>query len=370
MLGYGRQDINQADCEAVLKVLQGDYLTCGPAVAAFEERIAALSGAPHAIAVSNGTSALRLLYQIAGVGPGKVVGVPAITFVATASQALMLGAEVVLLDVDPQTLLLTPEIVQGCKHKLDFVVPVHMAGQLCDMPGIHDWAVEHNCVVLEDAAHAFASTRSDGSAAGDARYADGAIFSFHPVKNITCGEGGAIVCHNQQWADALRRLRHHGIQPGNSNEPWMHAFYQPATNERLSDIQAALGLSQCQRIQEFKQRRAAIHQRYETAFINSDIFSVHATQDQDPFWHLCIAHVDWKKLGHNRLWLFEKMKAQGIQLQVHYIPLHHQPMLMNCKRASDLAGADAAYNAVVSLPCFPALTDAEQETVIEALLQF
>ena len=366
MIGYGRQDINQADRDAVERVLSGDYLTCGPAVDAFEEQIKQVSGAQHAIAVNNGTSALRLLYQVAGIGPGSVVGVPAITFVATASQAMLLGAKIILLDVDPDTHVLTPEILDACEEKLDYVIPVHMAGRLCDMSGIAAWAAQHNCIVLEDAAHAFGSSWNTGELCGDGTWSQGAIFSFHPVKNITCGEGGAIVVNNAEYAEKLRSFRHHGIQRVDDlQQPWMHAFHAPATNERLSDIHAALGSSQCQRLSQFKQRRAEIHDAYTEAFSELDFISVLPAEGQAPFWHLSLARLDWDRLGHDRTWLFNHCREQGVQLQVHYIPLHHQPILAEAPRASALEGAEQAYAAHVSLPCFPALTEADQTQVID-----
>jgi dTDP-4-amino-4,6-dideoxygalactose transaminase len=374
VLGYGKHSIDDEDVAAVIQVLRGQPLTCGPAVEAFEAAIRTHTGAAHAVAVSNGTSALRLLYQVAGIGPGRRVGVPAITFVATASQAMLLGAEVVLLDVDPDTLLLTPAILERCRERLDYVVPVHLAGRLCDLAGIAAVAKTRGITVLEDAAHAFGSRWDDGRRCGDGTWGAGAIFSFHPVKTVTTGEGGAITTNDAGWAARLRGLRHHGIvragfagdlAAGEAGAPWYHEFHQPATNERISDLQAALGVSQCRRLDAFSAARARIRERYRSALAGLPWLRIAASPvGQQPCWHLAIAHIDWGRLGCDRRAFFAAANAAGIAPQVHYIPLHHQPALARAARASDLAGADAAYRAVVSLPCYPDLTEEEQNHVI------
>ncbi len=380
MIGYGRQSIDESDIAAVLQVLQSDHLTCGPAVAQFETAVAGRTGARHAVAVSNGTAALRLLYRVAGVGPGTRVGVPAITFVATASQALLLGAEVVLLDVDPQTMLLTPGILDRCTEPLDFVVPVHLAGRLCDLPGIAAVAAARGITVLEDAAHAFGSTRHDGHPCGDCTWSAGAAFSFHPVKNITTGEGGAITVTDPAWDRRLRSLRHHGIvrdgrrgprAAAEGDAPWYHEFHDPATNERLCDIAAALGSSQCRRLQAFKAARQRIVDRYREACADLGWISLPSQPaDHDPFWHLCIAHCDWSVAGADRQDLFAAARERGIALQVHYIPLHLQPLLAGASRAGPLSGTEAAYATAVSLPCHPGLGDADCARVIACLRAF
>ncbi len=374
MIGYGRQSIDQSDLDAVAAVLRGQPLTCGPAVDAFECQIRRISGAPFAAAVSNGTSALRLLYQAAGIGPGQRVGVPAITFVATASQAMLLGAEIVLLDVDPTTLLLTPEILDACAERLDWVVAVHVAGRMCDLAGLAEVCRRKGIRLLEDAAHAFGSSRDGGERCGDCRHSEGAIFSFHPVKNVTTAEGGAIVVRDPAWDRRVRQLRHHGIVrdgfcgdlAGNdAGSPWYHEFHQPATNERLSDLHCALGASQCLRIESFKRRRAAIVAGYRSDLAGlAGITAPALAPGQDPFWHLAVAQLDWDRLGTTRRAALSAAAAAGIAPQVHYIPLHHQPVLASARRASSLEGADRTYRGMISLPCYPDLDDAERYQVI------
>jgi dTDP-4-amino-4,6-dideoxygalactose transaminase len=373
-IGYGRQSIAAQDLRAVARVLRGQALTCGPAVEAFEAEIARISGAKHAVAVSNGTSALRLLYQAVGIGPKKLVGVPAITFIATASQAMLLGAEIVVLDVDPETLLLTPDILERWSGRLDYVVPVHVAGRMCDMRGLAAVAKRRDIIVLEDAAHAFGSSYRDGQRCGDCHYSAGATFSFHPVKNITTGEGGAVCTNSAKIADKIRQLRHHGIVRGgftgdlaerDGGAPWYHEFHQPATNERLCDLQAALGVSQCRRLGAFKKARQRIHTFYRRVLAeHSWLRFPSLPADQDPCWHLCTAQVDWRRLGMDRRAFWQAAHKAGINLQVHYIPIHHQPVLRAAQRAGTLKGADVAYEGLVSLPCYPTLSRADLNRVV------
>ena len=377
MIGYGRQSIDDQDIAAVVATLRGDYLTCGPAVDAFEAEIRRVTGARHAVAVSNGTSALRLLYQAVGITKGSRVGVPAVTFVATASQAMLLGAEIVLLDVDPATFNLTPEILERCQERLDFVIPVHFAGRLCDLAGIAEVARRKGIRVVDDGAHAFGSTWGPDPAApvwrcGDGRYSLGTALSFHPVKNITTGEGGAICVNDDAVAAKLRSLRHHGIErsgfrgdlaSAEAAGAWYHEFHEPSTNERLSDIQAALGASQCGKLDRFKAARAAQVARYR-AELPAHVRPPAPADEQAPFWHICSAQVDWAATGRTRAEAMAEARTAGFSFMVHYIPLHHQPILARAVRASDLAGADRAYPGILSIPCYPGLTAEQQGSVI------
>ena len=380
MIGYGRQSIDDQDIAAVVAALRSDYLTCGPAVDAFEAEIRRITGAKHAVAVSNGTSALRLLYQAVGIKQGSRVGVPALTFVATASQAMLLGAEVVLLDVDPQTMNLTPEILERCTERLDFVVPVHFAGRLVDLAGIAEVARRRGITVVDDGAHAFGSTWGSDPAqpawrCGDGRFSHGTALSFHPVKNITTGEGGAICVEDDALAAKLRSLRHHGIIRADFSGDlataegagmWYHEFHEPSTNERLSDIQAALGASQCRKLEAFKSARAAQVERYRRE-LPAWVRAPAPAAEQAPFWHICSAQVDWQAIGRTRLDVLGSARQAGLSLMVHYIPLHHQPILAQACRASELSGADRAYPGILSLPCYPDLTAAQQGQVLEWL---
>lgn len=373
-IGYGRPVVDEDDIAAVARVLRTDSLTGGPALDLFEAGLAGECGAAEVVAVNNGTSALRLLYRAVGVGPGKRVGIPAITFIATASQAMVLGAEVVLLDVDPQTLLLTPEILDACREPLDYVVAVHMAGRLCDMRGLAEIAARRGITLLEDAAHAFGSRWDDGRRAGDCTWSRGAIFSFHPVKNITTGEGGAIAIGDPELACRLRRLRHHGIERQqlvgdlagqDRGAPWYHEFHELGGNERLSDIQAALGLSQLRKLESFRSARQRVYDAYRRALLGTPGFVLPPTPaGQTPFWHLFQLQLGPER---PRRELFERAQRAGFALQVHYIPLHRQPLMKNVARASALGGADAAYRGLVSLPCFPGFSNIQRLRLLDAL---
>lgn len=378
MISYGKQSIDESDIAAVTEVLRGQPLTCGPVIDVFEEVIRQISGAPNAVAVSNGTSALRLLYQVAGIGPGKRVAVPDLTFVATASQALLLGADIILLDVDPDSLVVTPEIVNACREPFDYLIAVDMAGRLCDLAGLAKVCKRRGAILLQDAAHSFGSTASDGTRSGDCRHAAGAIFSFHPVKNITTAEGGAIVVSDDAWDRKLRSLRHHGIIKKDFTGPlfdkeqesiWYHEFHHAATNERLSDVHAALGVSQCKRITAFKTARQILHDRYRQGLLEASwIHPPPLALGQEPFWHLFCAQCDWESIGLNRSSFFRHARKLGFSFQVHYIPLHCQPILASALRGSNLAGALTAYQRLVSLPCYPDLSLADQDRIINWLL--
>ncbi len=384
LIGYGRQHIDESDIAAVTAALRGDLLTRGPSVDAFEADLRRITGAKHALSVSNGTAALRLLYQAVGIGPGKRVGVPALTFFATASQVLMLGAEVVLLDVDPETMLLTPETLRQCREHLDYLVPMHYAGRLCDMAGLAEVACARGITLVEDGAHAFGSTwTSDGGAnaghrCGDNAFSRGTILSFHPVKNITTGEGGAVLVNDDDLAKRIRTVRnlgfcyenfHGDLAERERGSPWYHEFHAPASNERMSDLHAALGVSQCRRLDQFKaerQRQVTRYQRELPAWTNITL----PAPGQEPFWHMASVRVDWSATcfagtpGNPRTAAMAAAKAQGIACMVHYMPLHHHPVLAKAARASDLAHADRLFPGLMSIPCYMGLSDDDQSRVI------
>jgi dTDP-4-amino-4,6-dideoxygalactose transaminase len=272
--------------------------------------------------------------------------------------------------------LLTPDILAACRERLDVVVPVHLAGRLCDLAGLAAICAQRGIRLLEDAAHAFGSTAGT-MRCGDGTFGSAAIFSFHPVKNITTGEGGAIVTNDAAWFARLRSLRHHGIvregfrgdlAARDAGSPWYHEFHQPSGNDRLSDLHAALGVSQSRKLEVFKAARATIIARYraELAHVPGIAIAPEA-HGQEPFWHLCLMHGDWERLGCDRKTFMARAAAAGIAPQVHYIPLHHQPVLAKAARASDLVGADRFYAGVVSLPCHPCLSGDEQGQVIAFL---
>lgn len=377
MIPYGHQEVEEEDLLAVSEVLRSNFLTGGPAVEGFESAVAGASHAPHCVAVSNGTAALRLLYRVAGIGPGKRVGVPAITFVATASQALDLGADVVLLDVDPATGLLTPEILHDAPEDLDVVVAVHIGGQMCDLPALSEIAKRRGLILLEDGAHAFGSIDERGDPCGSCRHSEGAAFSFHPVKNITTGEGGAITVGRAAWEKELRSLRHHGIlrnsedftgpiSETDGSSPWYHEFLIASENYRLSAIHAALGSSQIKRLNNIREERNRIRNRYEEAFRSlPHIKMIPRISRQNPCWHLAQAHLQAGSLGTTRSEVFAAATKHGIGLQVHYIPLSSQPLLEGSRGWNSCEGATEFYENLISIPIYAGLDPSDQDRVIE-----
>lgn len=377
-IGYGRHNIDDSDLAAVISVLKSEALTCGPWIERFEAELCKATGAKHAIALANGTSALRLMYRAAGIGPGKRVGVPAITFVATAMQAQALGAEIVLLDVDPQSGLLTPEILDRCTERLDAVTCVHYAGALCDTEALAKICAKRGTMLFEDAAHSLGSSMGTLQS-GDCKHSRAAILSFHPVKTITTGEGGAVTTNDADLAARIRSLRHHGIERKNltgplaktdAGAPWYHEFHTISGNDRLPDINCALGVSQLARLQTFKTARAAIRERYLQELASESWIRIWDCPKQTPCWHLVAALINFAMIGKSRRNLISFLAARGIDCQVHYIPLHCQPILATAIRASDLSGAMQFYQAELSLPCHPGLSASDQTRVIDALKAF
>lgn len=390
-LPYGRQQIDDADIAAVVATLKGDWLTGGPAVAAFEATLAKTVGAPHAIACSSGTAALHLAALAIDLRPGDVVIVPAITFVATANAARYVGAEVLFCDVDPTSGLATPDTVAaalkqaGSAAKAVFVV--HLNGQSVDMCGIGALARSHGLTLVEDACHAIGATSINaggiGAPVGSCSDSAMAVFSFHPVKTITSGEGGAVSCRDRGLADRLRRLRSHGITreaadfqmtdqafatPASPN-PWYYELSELGFNYRITDIQCALGLSQLGRLTDFVARRAALAATYDRllAPFARVVRPIDRAGHGTPAWHLYVVHIDYQGLGKSRASVMRALEAKGIGTQVHYLPVNRQPYYVQRYGPTVLPSADAYYAACLSLPLFPAMTEADVEEVVDAL---
>jgi len=394
-LAYGRQLLDADDIAAVVRVLEGDWLTGGPSVAEFERAFARAVGAPHAVACANGTAGLHMAAHAAGLGPGASAVVPSLTFLATANCARYVGAEVVFADVDPESGLLTPATFEAAlarnaesgAPKPRAVLPVHLAGQTCDMVGIAQIAAQHGLVVIEDACHALGS-KGEGPGAerdsiGACRRSAMAVFSFHPVKTITTGEGGMVTTADAALAASLRTFRNHGMErdprafvvaeqgfgPDGESNPWYYEMREPGFNYRLTDIACALGLSQLAKLARFAAARQRLAARYDArlAPLAPLVRPIAKNPWCDPVLHLYVALIDFATAGIDRGTVMRRLTQAGIGTQVHYLPVHRQPYYRDRYGALDLPGADSYYARCLSLPFHPGVTDADVDRVADAL---
>lgn len=377
MLPYGRQTIEDDDIAAVAEALKADFLTTGPTVEAFEVAFAETVGARHAVACSNGTAALHLAMMALDVKPGEVVIAPSITFLATANCARYVGADVVFADVDPDTGLMTPEtltqaIARVGDRRLRAVLPVHLRGDACDLPGLEALARDAGAVLVEDAPHAVGTTMTFGNTSeivGDVRHSAMATFSFHPVKTIATGEGGMITTNDPAIAARLKVLRSHGMVRPEGCDPWWYEMPEPGFNYRLPDILCALGLSQLKKLPRFAARRRALGAAYAEAL--APLAPAVRIADQpawsDPVLHLMVALIDFEAAGKSRRDVVEALKARGVGTQVHYIPVHRQPYYRRLYGELNLPGAEAWYARCLSLPLYPGMEDGDVAMVAAAL---
>jgi UDP-4-amino-4,6-dideoxy-N-acetyl-beta-L-altrosamine transaminase len=388
-LPYGRQTVTDADVAAVADVLRGDWLTTGPAVSGFEEDFASVVGAPHAVACSSGTAALHMAAMALGLGPGDIAIVPSITFLATASAMRLVGADVVLSDVDPDTALMRPQDLEAAlgglraedRERVRVVLPVHMAGQPADTEALAKIAAAVGAVLVEDACHALGAVHRDDTV-GACAHAAMATFSFHPVKTIAAGEGGMVTTRDGHLAEALARARNHGMTrdpaaftardqafaADGSPYPWYYEMEAPAPNYRLSDVHAALARSQLSRLDELVDRRRALMLRYRERLAGYIPLSPEVP-DAIIGWHLCTALIDFSAAGKDRATVMVELRERGIGSQVHYIPLHRQPYYRAHCGPSDLPGAEAWYARTLSLPLYPAMMDEDVDRVVDALFE-
>ncbi len=354
MIPYGRQSIDEDDIAAVVTTLRGDWLTQGPNVERFEEALAAEVEARFAVAFSSGTAALHAAASAAGLGPGDTVATSALTFIASANCARYVGASVALVDIDPATLNLDPSRVPEC----DALIAVHFAGLPLDLARLAD----RPRVVIEDAAHALGARTPDGPVGNCAR-SDMCAFSFHPVKAITTGEGGAVTTNSEALAERLRAFRSHGYLRIPEQGGWYYEAREQGYNYRLTDIQASLGASQLAKLERFVDRRNELAERYRAALGEAALV---LPPEGPPGWrhayHLFCVRVP------DRRSVYEDLRARGIGVQVHYVPLYRHPVLgLPSTSASDCPETEAAYAELLSLPLFPDLTDEEQDEVIAAV---
>jgi len=378
-LPYGRQTIEDDDVAAVAEALHGDFLTTGPTVEAFESAFAGKVGAAHAVAVSNGTATLHLAMLALGVGEGDICVAPSITFLATANCARYVGAEVVFADVDPDSGLMTPDTLVRALERADggrvkAVLPVHLRGDVCDLPALRTLAEAAGAVLVEDAPHALGSVGTFGGVAhpvGDGAYSSFASFSFHPVKTLATGEGGMLTTNDPALADRARLLRSHGMVRPTDGDPWWYEMPELGFNYRIPDVLCALGLSQLTKLDRFVARRRELTALYARLLPERAPKARLAASPahSNPALHLLTVLIDFEGLGLTRRAVVEALKARGVGTQVHYIPVHRQPYYVKRQGLADLPGADAWYARCLTLPLYPTMTDGDVARVVDALAE-
>lgn len=382
MIPYGRQDITQADVDAVVAVLQSDFLTQGPVVPRFERMVADHVGASHAVAMNSATSALHLACLALGLGPGDRLWTSPVTFVASANCALYCGATVDFVDIDPDTYNLSvPALAEklaraeaeGCLPRI--VVPVHLCGQACDMAAIGALAEQYGFRVIEDASHAIGG-KYRATYVGDCRYSDITIFSFHPVKIVTTAEGGMALTNDPALAERMALLRSHGItrdparMDGDSEGDWYYQQIELGFNYRMTELQAALGVSQMARLDPYVARRHAIAERYDALLADLPVATPVRTADAYSAFHLYVIRISGSDATPARATVFARLRAAGVGVNVHYIPVHTQPFYRALGfAAGDYPQAERYYAEAISLPMYPTLSEKQQDMVVAALRQ-
>lgn len=380
MIYYGHQHITQQDIEAVKKVLESPWLTQGPILEEFERAVAEYCGAKYAVAVTNATSALHIACLAAGLGEGDELWTSPITFTASANCGRYCGANVSFVDIDDKTYNMS---VERLAEKLKsggqipkIVVPVHFAGQSCDMEKIWALAQQYNFTVLEDASHAMGAEYK-GNKVGCCQYSDMAVFSFHPVKMITTGEGGMILTNNCELYQKLLLYRSHGITKnpnfmyGKADGPWYYQQIALGYNYRMTEMQAALGLSQMTSLDTFVERRRFLVERYNKLLFGTDGLRMpYRAEYACPSWHLYVIRAQFEKIGLTKIELFSRMKEKGVMLNLHYIPVHIQPYYRNLGfKQGDYPVSEQYYLEAFTLPLYYDLTVDQQDMIIFYLKQ-
>ncbi|RAU39804.1 MULTISPECIES: UDP-4-amino-4,6-dideoxy-N-acetyl-beta-L-altrosamine transaminase [unclassified Pseudomonas] len=380
MIPYGRQSIEQADIDAVVAVLKSDWLTQGPTIERFEAAMAQRCEAAFGVAVCNATAALHIACLAAGLGEGDRLWTSPNTFLASANCGRYCGAHVDFVDIDPLTWNLD---VHALARKLEaakregrlpkVLVAVAFAGQSCDMRAIRALSQRYGFVVIEDASHAVGA-RYAGRPVGCGEFADMTVFSFHPVKIVTTGEGGMVLTNHPEWAERLRRLRSHGMtrDPAQMDEPshgpWYYQQVELGFNYRITDIQAALGLSQLDRLDAFLARRRGLAARYQRLLAELPLALPTTQAEAESAWHLYVVRLQTQGTTLNHRQVFDALRAAGIGVNVHYIPVHLQPYYRALGfKPGDFPEAEAYYTEAISLPLYPAMSDEQQDEVVGQL---
>lgn len=368
---YGKQSLNERDIQAVVEVLKSDYLTTGPRIAEFEQKIAHYTGTNYAVAVSSGTAALHIACLAAGIGDGDEVITTPLTFAASANCVLYCGGRPVFADINPQTYNIDPvEIEKKITTNTKAILPVHYTGQPCDMEGIRKIAEEYDLAVIEDGSHALGARYREKRIGG---LSDMTCFSFHPVKPMTTGEGGVVTTNSRELYERLLLFRSHGItrdpellreHPG----AWYYEQLELGYNYRITDIACALGISQMDRLEDFLQRRRELAERYNKAFFSVTGIQIQKQQEgAESGWHLYMIQVP----KNRRTQVFEQLQAAGIGVNVHYIPVYRHPYYRkHGYEGCYCPNAESFYERAITLPLYPALTNEQQDYVIEKVIQF
>lgn len=381
MIPYGRQEIMEQDIEAVVDILRSDFLTQGPVVPQFEQVVAGLCAAQYAVAVNSATSALHIACLSLNLGPGDWLWTSPITFMASANSGLYCGAKVDFVDIDPCTYnmsieCLAEKLAQAEKEgKLPkVVIPVHLSGQSCDMASIHELSQRYNFKIIEDASHAIGGKYKD-QAIGGCRFSDITVFSFHPVKIITSGEGGMALTNNSLIAKKMQLLRSHGISSHKEDmgfrapeEIWNYQQLDLGFNYRMTDIHAALGLSQMQWLDEFIKKRHVIAQRYNQELFDLPLTTPHQHEDSYSSFHLYIISLKLDEIGKTHRQVYDELRSAGILVNLHYIPVYRQPYYERMGfKVGYCPQAEKYYSEAISIPMYPALKESDLSYIISSL---
>lgn len=380
MIFYGKQSIDENDIDAVVEVLKSDFLTQGPAIKKFEKCVAEYCGAKYAVAVTSATAALHISCLSAGLGKDDILWTSPITFTASANCGRYCGADVDFVDIDPSTYNMSiaelEKKLQAAEIKPRVVVPVHLAGQSCEMDKIYKLSQKYGFKVIEDASHAIGADYKE-TKVGCCKYSDMTVFSFHPVKIVTTGEGGMVLTNDKDLYEKLVLYRSHGItrdpklMTGTADGPWYYQQIDLGFNYRMTDMQAALGYSQMQKVNEFVSKRRYLAKRYNELLKNiNGIQLPDQNEDTKSSWHLYVVRVDFSKISKTKNQIFAEMKEKGICLNLHYIPVHTQPYYENLGfKGGDFPNSEKYYEEAFTLPLYYSLTDEQQDHIVKSLVE-